>query len=123
MHLRFAGAVLDVAVSDLDRATAFFTVLLGCPPDLRPQDNQCEWRLHRAPEVAVRLTTDPQSAGHSKLAIGVTDVAAERSRLAEHWTDIPETTEKPGVIALLRFPDPDGNVVTLWQDLLGSRRS
>ena len=31
--------------------------------------------------------------------------------------------EKPGVIALLRLADPDGNAVTLWQDLLGSRRS
>ena len=123
MDLRFAGAVLDVAVSDLDRATAFFTVLLGGPPDLRPQDTQWEWRLHGAPEVALRLTTDPQSAGHSKLAIGVSDVVAERSRLLKHWSDLPQITQKPGVIALLRFPDPDGNAVTLWQDLLGPRRS
>ena len=123
MDLRFAGAVLDVAVSDLDRATAFFTVLLGGPPDLRPQDIQCEWRLHGTPEVALRLTSDPQSAGRSKVAIGVADVVAERSRLVEHWADPPEITQKPGVIALLKFPDPDGNAVTLWQDLLGARRS
>ena len=123
MDLRFAGAVLDVAVVDLERATAFFTVLVGAPPDLRPQVTECEWRLCTAPEVALRLTTDPQWAGHGKVAIGVADVAVERSRLVEHWADLPEIAQKPGVIALLRFPDPDGNAVTLWQDLLGSRRS
>jgi hypothetical protein len=123
MDLRFTGAVLDLAVTDLDRATAFFTVLLGGPPDLQPQIDQREWRLCDAPEVALRLTTEPESAGHGKLALGVADLAAERSRLVRHWSDLPEISQKPGVIALLRFPDPDGNTVTLWQDLLGSRRS
>jgi len=123
MDIAFAGAVLDLAVSDLDRAVAFYAVIIGRQPDLRPQADQCEWRLHRDPEVALRITIEPRSAGHGTLALGVADLAAERSRLADVWADLPETTGKPGVIALLRFPDPDGNVVTLWQDLLGSRRA
>lgn len=123
MDLDFAGAVLDVAVIELDRAEAFYTVLLGRQADLRPQDDQREWRLHRSPEVAFRITAEPESAGHGKLAIGVADLAAERSRLAQQWVDLPAVTEKPGVIALLRLADPDGNKITLWQDLLGSRRS
>jgi hypothetical protein len=53
----------------------------------------------------------------------VANVAAERSRLVQHWADLPAVTEKPGVIALLRLVDPDDNKVTLWQDLLGSRRA
>lgn len=121
--MTFAGAVLDVAVSDLERAEEFYAVVVGRRPDLRPQVDQCEWRLHREPEVALRITADSRSAGHGKLALGVADLAAERSRLARTWTDLPEPAGKPGVIALLRFPDPDGNVVTLWQDLLGSRRA
>jgi catechol 2,3-dioxygenase-like lactoylglutathione lyase family enzyme len=123
MNLQFAGAVLDLAVSDLDRAVAFYKVLIGRQPDLRPQVDQCEWRLHRDPEVAFRITADPLSAGHGKLAIGVADLATERIRLAEQWAELPPTTEKPNVIALLRLQDPDGNTVTLWQDLLGSRRT
>jgi hypothetical protein len=123
MDLQFAGAVLDVPVSDLDRAEAFYRVLIGRPPDLRPQANQREWRLHPDPEVAFRLTTDPEAAGRSRLAIGVVDLAAERARLAQAWVDLPDVTEKPRVIILLQLTDPDGNVVTLWQDLLGAQRA
>jgi catechol 2,3-dioxygenase-like lactoylglutathione lyase family enzyme len=123
MNLRFAGAVLDLAVTDLAQAEEFYAVLLGRTADLRPQENQREWRLHDDPEVAFRITAEPESAGHGKLALGVADLGAERSRLEQTWPDLPASTEKPGVIALLRFPDPDGNVVTLWQDLLGSNRA
>jgi hypothetical protein len=123
VDLSFAGAVLDLGVSDLARAEAFYTVLIGRAPDLRPQPGQCEWRLHRVPEIAVRLTADQPSAGHGTLALGVADLAAERSRLLQEWADLPEATGKPGVITLLRLRDPDANSVTLWQDLLGSRRT
>lgn len=51
------------------------------------------------------------------------DLAAERSRLLRQWADLPEAAEKPGVITLLRLHDPDANEITLWQDLLGSRRA
>jgi hypothetical protein len=123
MDLHFAGAVLDLSVTNLDRADAFYTVLLGRPADLRPQQDQREWRLYSSPEFAFRITAEPESAGHGKLALGVADLRAERSRLVQHWADLPAITEKPGVIALLRFADPDTNQVTLWQDLLGSRRA
>lgn len=120
VDLDFAGAVLDLSVSDLGRAEAFYTLLIGRGPDLRPQRDQCEWRLHRDPEVAVRITADEAYAGHGKLALGVADLAAERSRLLRAWSDLPEVLEKPGVITLLRLRDPDANEVTLWQDLLRS---
>jgi hypothetical protein len=121
--LNFAGAVLDLGVSDLVRAEAYYRTLIGREPDLRPAAGQCEWRLHRDPEVTFRITTDSRSAGRGSLAIGVADLAAERSRLLAHWADIPQAAVKPGVIALLQLQDPDANAVTLWQDLLGSRRT
>jgi catechol 2,3-dioxygenase-like lactoylglutathione lyase family enzyme len=123
MDLVFAGAVLDLGVRDLRRAEEFYTTLLGRGPDLRPQPDQAEWRLHRHPEVAFRITADHESAGYGKLALGVRDLAAERSRLLRQWPGLPEPTEKPGVIALLHLSDPDANAVTLWQDLLGSRHA
>ena len=122
MSLTFAGAVLDLAVRDLDRAERFYAVLIGRAPDLRPQPDQCEWRLCGDPEVALRISTRPAAAGQGTLSLGVADLAAERSRLVPHWADLPDATTKPGVITLLRFDDPDGNAVTLWQDLLGARR-
>jgi catechol-2,3-dioxygenase len=120
MNLQFAGAVLDLAVSDLDRAEAFYQVLIGRPPDLRARPDQREWRLHLDPEVALRLTNEA-APRPGKLALGVVHLAAERARLAQSWPDLPEATVKPNVIALLQFNDPDGNALTLWQDLLGAR--
>jgi hypothetical protein len=122
VDLNFAGAVLDLGVSELGRAETYYTTLIGRGPDLRPAVGQCEWRLHLDPEITFRITIDLRSAGHGTLALGVADLAAERSRLLAHWADLPEASLKPGVITLLRLQDPDANEVTLWQDLLGSRR-
>jgi hypothetical protein len=123
VNLDFAGAVLDLSVTDLNRAQDFYAVLIGRGPDLEPQPDQCEWHLHRNPEVAFRITADLTSAGHGKVALGVANLAAERSRLLRHWPDLPEASGKPGVITLLRLHDPDSNEVTLWQDLLRSRHA
>ena len=101
---------------------AFAGAVIGRVPDLRPQPDQCEWRLYGDPEVALRISTRPEAAGQGTLSLGVTDLAVERARLAPHWADLPDLATKPGVITLLRFADPDGNAVTLWQDLLGTRR-
>ena len=62
MELSFAGAVLDVGVTDLGRAEAFYSMLLGRGPDLRPQPDQREWFMHRAPEVDFRITASPRTA-------------------------------------------------------------
>jgi len=51
----------------------------------------------------------------------VADLGAERSRLLGHWPDLPAPQEKPGIITLIRIQDPDGNKVTLWQDLMPAR--
>jgi hypothetical protein len=123
MSLEFAGAAIDVAVTDLERSEQFYTVLVGRPCDLRPRPDQREWRLHLRPEMVLRLTVRPEAAGHSTAAIGVRNVVRERTRLSSEWPDLPQPTEKPGVIVVVRLTDPDGNIVILWQDLLGDRRS
>ena len=122
MELSFAGAVLDVGVSDLGRAEEFYSVLLGRAPDLKPQPDQREWFMHRAPEVDFRITVSPRTAGSGSLSLGVADLDAERSRLLGYWPDLPAAKEKPGIITMLRIQDPDGNEVTLWQDLMPARR-
>jgi hypothetical protein len=122
MGLNFAGAAVDVSVTDIEEAERFYAVLLGRPHDLRPRPDQREWRLHPEPEIVLRLTAQPESAGRTAASIGVRDLADERARLTGDWPDVPEVREKPGVIAVLRLADPDGNAVTLWQDLLGPSR-
>ncbi|HZM79441.1 MAG TPA: VOC family protein [Candidatus Limnocylindrales bacterium] len=121
MGLDFAGAAIDVTVTDLDRAERFYAVVIGRPCDLRPRPDQREWRLYPAPEVVLRLTASAEWAGGNTAAIGVRDLAVERARLMADWPDLPAIQEKPGVIAVMRLTDPDGNLVVLWQDLLGKR--
>jgi predicted enzyme related to lactoylglutathione lyase len=115
------GVTTDVPVADLRRALPFYELVLGRGPDLRPDDRTLEWILHRAPEIAVRLTAlrDGQT-GHTavRLGLGVADLDAEYERLRGAMADVPPIRRKPGVIALLELPDPDGNLVVLWQDLL-----
>jgi catechol 2,3-dioxygenase-like lactoylglutathione lyase family enzyme len=118
MGLEFAGVAVDVAATDLNQAEDFYTTLLGRRFDLQAQAGQREWRLHADPEVVLRISADPGHAGHGTVAIGVRDLTAEHARLAQRWPDLPPVQRKPGVIALLRLPDPDGNTVVLWQDLL-----
>ena len=118
MALEFAGIAVDVAVTDLTRAEEFYTTLMGRRFDLEARPDQREWRLHADPEVVLRITADPANAGHGTAAIGVSDLTDEHVRLARHWPDLPPVQRKPGVIALLRLPDPDSNTVVLWQDLL-----
>lgn len=122
VSLDFAGAAIDVAVSDLDRAARFYTVLMGRSCDLRPRADQQEWRLYPRPEVVLRLTALADAAGKSTAAIGVRDLALEHARLASDWVDLPVIQRQPGVIAVLRLADPDGNTVILWQDLMGEHR-
>jgi len=118
MALEFAGAAVDVAVTDLTRAEEFYTTLMGRRCDLQARPDEREWRLHADPEVVLRITADPVHAGHGTAAIGVRDLTAEHARLAQHWPDLPPVQRKPGVIAVLRLADSDSNTVVLWQDLL-----
>jgi predicted enzyme related to lactoylglutathione lyase len=122
VELSVAGAVIDVAATDLDRAEEFYATLIGRAADLSPRPDQREWHLLRQPEIDLRITASPADAGHGSVSLGVADLAAERARLLAAWPGLGEPEVKPGIIALLRLRDPDGNAVALWQDLMGSRR-
>lgn len=121
VELSIAGAVIDVAAADLDRAEEFYATLIGRGADLRPQPDQREWHLLRRPEIALRLTASAADAGHGSVSLGVADLAAERARLLTAWPGLAEPEVRPGIIALLRLRDPDGNAVMLWQDLMSRR--
>jgi catechol 2,3-dioxygenase-like lactoylglutathione lyase family enzyme len=118
------GITTDLPVSALPLAVPFYTAVLGRPADLAPDDRTAEWILHRDPEIALRLIEsrsdrpDEASPGTVRVGIGVPDAAAERTRLLAHFPELPPVAVRPNVIALLELPDPDGNRLVLWQDLL-----
>jgi hypothetical protein len=102
-------------------ALPFYSMVLGRGPDLHPDDRTLEWILHRAPEIAVRAVARadwPEPGAPVRVGLGVADVEAARERSRDVLSELPPVRRKPGVIALLELPDPDGNLVVLWQDLL-----
>jgi hypothetical protein len=114
------GFTTDVFVSSA-ASWAFWEMLVGRPPDLRPDGQTAEWRLRRDPEIALRVRVDPERAGSGRIGLGVADVQQARAELATRITDLPEVVVKPGVIATMALRDPDGNEAVVWEDLLAKR--
>jgi hypothetical protein len=113
----FQGLTVDVPVSSIDEAEAFYEWLMGRPADLTPAPATLEWILNAAPQIAVRVVADRTSAGTAQIGIGVADLRAQRA-LLERDRPVPDIRTVPGVIALLELADGDGNRLVYWQDLL-----
>jgi catechol 2,3-dioxygenase-like lactoylglutathione lyase family enzyme len=116
--MTLAGFTADVRVSDLEVARAFYAAALGRQPDLTPAVDMAEWILHQAPQIALRIVHGAPILGGTRIGIGVNDLAAEHARLRISFPAVPEVEVVPGVIAMLELPDPDGNLLVFWEDLL-----
>ena len=101
----FAG----VAVSDFDRAVAWFERLLGAPSTFEAHETEQVWILaeHRSIYVVLR----PEDAGHSLVTMLVDDLDGFLEAAAARGVH-PETVEnyENGVRKAI-FRDPDGNEV------------
>jgi catechol 2,3-dioxygenase-like lactoylglutathione lyase family enzyme len=116
--MTLAGFTADVRVSDLEAARAFYAAALGRQPDLIPAAEMAEWILHQSPQIALRIVQGAPTSGGTRIGIGVRDLAAEHTRLRIPFPAVPEVEVVPGVIAVLELPDPDGNLLVFWEDLL-----
>jgi hypothetical protein len=116
--MTLAGFTADVQVSDLEVARVFYAAALGRQPDLIPATEMAEWILHQEPQIALRIVQGLPPLGATRIGIGVTDLATEHTRLRFSFPAVPEIEVVPGVIAVLELPDPDGNLLVFWQDLL-----
>lgn len=101
----FAG----VAVSDFDRAVAWFEALFGEPATFKAYDTDWVWTLVEHGSVYVKLR--PEDAGHSMVTVFAGDldgfVASAASRGIHPATR--ETLDN-GVRKVI-YRDPDGNEV------------
>lgn len=101
----FAG----VAVSDLERAVAWYDDLLGGAESFVPNDVERVWTLAEHRHLYVVLK--PEHAGHSMVTLFVDDLDAFTDAAARHDLT-PETRETydNGVRKAI-YRDPDGNEV------------
>ncbi len=100
----------NCTVTDLDRAEAWYALVLGGAPDARPMPGLLEW--HLADAFGVQVWAEHGRAGHSTVVLEETDLDAAGIRLT--MVGIGHGGPQPGGgRRILQLVDPDGNRVVL----------
>jgi catechol 2,3-dioxygenase-like lactoylglutathione lyase family enzyme len=100
----------SLLVADLAAGEAWYTKLLGRPPDVRPMPTLLHWELFE--EGGLMLSSSEEIAAQGVLFLYVDDLAAERRRLAEAGIILGDDNEGD-YSTLAQVRDPDGNLITL----------
>ena len=104
-------------VKDAEVARPWYEAAFGAPADNVPMPSLAEWRL--AGDAWVQVLSNTGTPGASMLTIAVDDLEAHVAELeARGITTTPFESGNPKVKLTQAF-DPDGNVVTFAQDLIG----
>ncbi|MEW1667775.1 VOC family protein [Streptomyces albidoflavus] len=99
-------------VTDLPRATTWYTHLLGRPADTHPMPSLAEWQL--TPDTWLQLFHSPEHAGSTLINIGVPDLDSALAELAERGLEADTPQEGAGgTVRFAALHDPEGNRVTL----------
>lgn len=109
-------AVVQVAVSDLDRAITFSVDTLDFTLTERRDDLGFAHIQTNVPglELGLSVTTTPARNGASVINMSVADVAAARALLESRGVTFTGPTQTiPGKASLAGFADPDGNRLRL----------
>lgn len=108
-----AGLITQVlaqcAVTDLDRARAWYDTLLGRAPDA-PMAGLLEY--HLTDGGGLQLWREPEHAGHATVVLSTTRLDATAERLREQGLTSAEVGDISAGRAL-QLADPDGNRVVL----------
>lgn len=103
-----------IAVSDMDRAMAWYQKLIGRAYDERPMKEAAEWRLQS--HCGLQLVADKERAGRSMVTIGVADIERLVADIGSRGIEAHATPPGQGPYRLAQVRDPDGNLVTFSQD-------
>jgi catechol 2,3-dioxygenase-like lactoylglutathione lyase family enzyme len=108
--------LIQLGVSDLDRAIAFYTKVLGFELTERRDDLRFAHIDTNVPglQIGLNAVADSKGTGSAVLNISVVDVVSARRALEQRGVVFRgETVIIPGKVALAAFLDPDGNRLTL----------
>ena len=101
----FAG----VAVTDFDRAVAWFERLLGEPPTFEAHETEVVWTLSEGRSIYVELR--PERAGYAMVTLFLDDFDGFLASAASRGVE-PDTQETYGNgVRKAIFLDPDGNEI------------
>jgi catechol 2,3-dioxygenase-like lactoylglutathione lyase family enzyme len=114
-----AGLTCVHWVTDLDKSIAFYTGVLGFELLYKlPEMGWCELQTP-VPGVCVGLGRQEKvtAGGGATLTWGVLDIEESAARLKQAGVKTAEIETIPDLVRLLRFADPDGNGLQLYQAL------
>lgn len=101
----FAG----IAVTDHDRAVAWYEQLLGEPPSFLPNDIEAVWELAEHRYVFTEVLTE--HAGHARHTLFVDDLDGWVDAIAARGIE-PTASETYGNgVRKVTYRDPDGNEI------------
>lgn len=104
-----------IPVVDFESARAWYERLWGRPADRNPMDGLAEWQITEG--GAIQMLRDSDRAGSAMLTVGVDDVDALITVLAERNLDVGAAQDTPGGFRITAITDPAGNIITLAQEL------
>jgi catechol 2,3-dioxygenase-like lactoylglutathione lyase family enzyme len=110
------NVVVQIGVSDMDRAVAFYTTTLGFTLSDRRDDLQFAHIASSVPglEIGLSQLPAPKGSGSVVLNIGVAHVGNARRALESRGVVFRgDTVVIPGKVALAAFADLDGNMLRL----------
>jgi catechol 2,3-dioxygenase-like lactoylglutathione lyase family enzyme len=102
---------VGVTVRDGGAARAWYTRVLGRPPDLEPAPGVFEFRVGGA---WLQVHVGEPTPG-AVVRLGVRHLLPERDRLRRLGISVGKVETIPHVIRYLDFLDPDGNRLSLYE--------
>ena len=108
------SVTIGIPVRDLARSRSWYERLLGKAPDLEVVPGIAEYLVGG---VWVQLMDGEPPGGSWTLRFGVADLDSERERLLGLGIELGDVQTVPGAIRYFTFRDPDGNLLSWYQEL------
>ena len=110
----FTSLISVFAVSDLEKALAWYRTWLG-EPDVVPMEGVAEYQV--AEGAWLQLSNDDASlAGKGMMVLGVEDAKSYRQELIDAGVAVGELMDYE-VVLTFDIADPDGNLISFAQEL------
>ena len=100
-----------VHVTDIARSRRWYAALFGRPEDNNPMPSLVEWQV--LPGAWVQIFHDPDRAGTDECNLAVHDLEERLAELRARGVEPGDIVEANRGVRLSRFPDPDGNIISL----------
>ena len=107
----FAG----IAVADYEKALAWYKRFFGRPPDVIVTEHESMWQV--AETGWIYVVGDPNRAGKCLLTLFVDDLEDHVAELGQRGLEPSAIDTVPGLYRKAVMTDPEGNMISLGQDL------